>query len=177
MKKLSIVFFSLILLVSCKKEIEELPPATQTGANTFGAKVNGQFWVPQGFGPIPAGNLLQAHMAGDDLIINARNFASSPNETEFYIFLKDLTTTGTYQLNMDINHPSGAFSYAYYVKRNVNPENEWVTSSASTGSVTITRFDPVNHIVSGTFQMNMINLYNSPQPLTVTEGRFDVKLQ
>ena len=177
MKKLSIICFSLFFLISCKKKVEELPPITQTGANTFGAKVNGALWVPQGFGPIPAGNILQAHMAGDHLIINARNFASSPNETEFLIYLTDVNATGVYQLNTTVTHPSSSASYAYYVKRNINPENEWLTSASSTGSVTISRFDLVNGIVSGTFQFNMLNFYNSPQPMSVTEGRFDIKLQ
>ena len=52
----------LFLFTACKKEITELPPATQTGANTFGAKVNGEFWIPQGFGPIPANDILEAKM-------------------------------------------------------------------------------------------------------------------
>ncbi|MBK8748949.1 MAG: hypothetical protein IPM04_14255 [Saprospiraceae bacterium] len=51
MYKILISTFALFLFVACKKEVEELPPATQTGANTFGAKVDGQFWVAKGFGP------------------------------------------------------------------------------------------------------------------------------
>ncbi len=88
MKKLFIYCLPLLLLVACKKEVEELPPATQTGANTFGAKVNGNFWIPQGFGSFPASNLLQVRRLSTNFYINARNFSSSPNETEFEIFLK-----------------------------------------------------------------------------------------
>src|SRR5687767_12828102 len=110
-------------LSSCKKEVEELPPATQTGAHTFGAKVNGDLWIPAGFGPIPANNLLQARWAagGSSLYINARNFASSPNEKEFEIYIKDLTAPGTYLLNTTLSGVSQSASYAYYVKRNVSP--------------------------------------------------------
>jgi len=166
-----------LLLTSCKKEITELPPETQTGANTFGAKVNNAFWVPQGFGSIPANDILEARMVRDDIIINARNFSSSPTETEFEIRLNDVTTTGTIQLNADVVYPSTEESYAYYVKRKFTPENEWLTGSTATGFVNITRIDPVNKIVSGTFQFDMLNMYNSPQPLSVTEGRFDLKIQ
>ena len=40
----------------CKKNdptpLAQLPPATQTGANTFGCLVNGQVWLPnQNYGP------------------------------------------------------------------------------------------------------------------------------
>ena len=175
MKKLLIISSAFFLLSSCKKEIEELPPITQTGANTFGAKVNGALWVPQGFGPIPASNILEARQMGTDIVINARNFASSPNETEFQIYLQNVVATGVYPLNTNVSHPSTDVTYAYYVKRNINPENEWVTSAAYTGSVTISRIDQTNRIVSGTFEFNMINVYNSQQPLSVNEGRFDLR--
>ena len=43
------------LCTSCKKdapqdELSKLPPATQTGANTFGCLVNGKAFVPIGYG-------------------------------------------------------------------------------------------------------------------------------
>lgn len=172
----AICFF--VLVSSCKKDVEELPPATQTGANTFGAKINGAFWVPQGFGPIPANDILDARLLpGGDVYINARNFSSSPNETEFEIYLKGVTGPGTYLLNKTVPYPSSSENYGYYVKRNLTPQNEWITSATSTGSVTITRFDVSAMIISGTFQFNALNLYNSPEPLAITEGRFDVKMQ
>lgn len=165
-----------LFLLSCKKEITELPPATQTGANTFGAKVNGEFWVPQGFGSLPANDILEARMSGTYLIINARNFSSSPTETEFEIRIKDVVAPGTYVLNANVSPPSATQSYAYYVKRRVTPLDEWVTASTHTGIVHITRVDTVNLIVSGTFEFSMKNLSGSGDPLTVTEGRFDLKL-
>lgn len=176
-----IIFLSALSIVlfgsACKKTVteEDLPPATQTGANTFGAKVNGQPWIPQGFGGIGASNLLEARFVGNDLIINARNFASSPNETEFEIRVIGATTTGTYTLNTNVSHPSFASSYAYYVKRNISPLNEWLTSTAYTGVVTLTRVDASARIVSGTFSFNALNIYNTPEPLSATEGRFDIK--
>ena len=177
MKKILISCLLLCFLIACKKEVTELPAATQTGAHTFGAKVDGNFWVPQGFGPIPASDILEARMTGTThLMINARNFASSPNETEFEILVADITGPGTYLLNNTVSRPS-SLSYGYYVKRNLTPQNEWLTSSTSTGSVTITKLDIVNKIVSGSFQFSALNIYNTPQPLSVTEGRFDIKLQ
>jgi hypothetical protein len=139
--------------------------------------VNGQLWAPQGFGPVPANNLLEARMVGNDLLIVARNFASSPNETEFEIRLIGVNDIGVYTLNSTVTHPSLVSSYGYYVKRNLTPQNEWLTSTTSTGTVTLTKFDLTNKIVSGTFQFNALNIYNAPEPLAVTEGRFDIKLQ
>ncbi len=178
MKKILTAALSILLLTTaCKKEVTELPPSTQTGANTFGAKVNGQIWGPQGFGPIPANDILEARlMPNKDIIINARNFASSPNEFEFEIYLKNVTAPGAYQLNQTVPYPTSAANYGYYVKRNLTPKNEWITSATNTGVVNITRIDSVAMIVSGTFQFNALNLYNNPEPLTVTEGRFDIKM-
>ena len=177
MKKILFACISIAFLAACKKEVKELPGATQNGANTFGAKVNGVLWAPQGFGSFPANDILEARMAGNVIIINARNFSSSPNETEFQLTIFNVTAPGVYLLNTDVSHPDGAASYGYYVKRNITPQNEWITSSIYTGSVTITRIDAVNMIVSGTFQFNALNIYNAPEPMTVTEGRFDLKIQ
>jgi hypothetical protein len=175
--KLFVSILLLSVLVSCKKEVTELPDPSQSGSNTFGAKVNGQLWAPRGFGPIPASNLLEARFIGNDLIIKANNFASSPNETGFEIRVIGVTGTGTYNFNTTVTPPSFAASYAYYIKRNLTPQNEWVTSAVSTGSITFTRVDRSANIVSGTFEFNALNLYNTPEPLAVTEGRFDIKVQ
>ncbi len=176
MKKLIPVVAILFLFVACTKDVKELPPATETGANTFGAIVNGKLWAPQDFGAVNIGTKLECRrMPTKDIIINARNFSSSPTETEFELRIKEVTATGTYPLNTTVSYPSGSASYGYYVKRKITPLNEWLTNSQYTGSVTITKIDTLNRFVSGTFQFNAINLYNNPEPLTVTEGRFDVK--
>lgn len=176
MKKLFIVLGVIFFAAACKKDVSELPPATQTGADTFGAKVDGELWVPSGFGIIPTADILDAHFApGKDLYINARNFSRSPVETEFEFFIKGVNAPGTYTLNQ--SKSGNTNSYAYYVKRNVTPLNEWSTNASYTGTVNISQVDTVNRFVSGTFAFTAINAYNTPQVLTVTEGRFDVKYQ
>lgn len=173
--KIFITLFSAVLFVSCKKDTAELPPATQTGANTFGLKLNGTVWVPKGFAGLPDNDLLKARLLGNTLIINAQNFSSSPTETEFEIHLVGVTGTGTFLLNNDVVYPNAFLNYVYYVKRKVTPLEEWITSATQTGSVTISRFDTAAHIVSGTFQFNAQNTANAAQTISVTEGRFDIK--
>ncbi len=177
MKKIVTVCLAGFLLVSCKKEVSELPPATQTGANTFGAKVNGVFWIPRGFGPIPASDKLEVRvLGGTDMYINAMDISSSPTETEFEISVKGITGPGTYLLNTTVGYPSSASNYAYYVKRILTPKEEWMTTSIQTGSVTITKFDLTNKIVSGTFQFNMSDIYDASRTISVTDGRFDIRI-
>ena len=177
MKNILTAALGLFLFAACNKDVEELPPATQTGAHTFGAKIGGELWIPQGFGPFPANDILEARFTSPtSIIINARNFSKSPRESEFEIFLINVTGPGTYTMNTDVTLPTVGASYAYYVERELTPTNEWQTSASYTGTVTITKLDAVNDIISGTFQFNAINLYNNPAPISVTEGRFDIKM-
>ena len=180
MKNILIFLSSLLILTGCKKSVDALPEATQTGANIFGLKLNGEFWIPQSFAGINA-PILKAQLTGsniNDLIITAQNFALEPKESEFQLYIKNITGPGAYQLNQNTDiYSNASASYAYYVKRKINPLNEWITSSQYTGTVTLAKWDPVNGIVSGTFEFTAGSMDNSTEPITVTEGRFDVKLQ
>src|SRR5579875_2239688 len=177
MKNYLTALAALMVIAGCKKEASDLPAATQTGANTFGAMVNGKTWAPQGFGVVHTAPLLEAHYvnAHRDVLINARNFASEPTETEFEIYLQQVTQPGTYWLNSNTAHsPDQSASYGYYIKRKLMPDNEWITNATFTGRVDITYTDTVNHIVSGTFSFDAINMYGNADTLHVTDGRFDV---
>ncbi len=178
MKKLLLLIAVVVAFAACKKEIKTLPEETQTGANTFGAKLNGENWGPLKAGILPTAPLLEARFSGDQsIIITARNFSRTPIETEMEIFLKNVTAPGTYLLNQTTaRYPAQSASYAYYEKRNVNIEDQWITGSEATGEVVVTKLDIPNRVISGTFQFAASAKYGSA-PITVTEGRFDVKIQ
>ena len=171
MKKL-VAFFALVMFVtSCKKDIRELPEITGNGSEVFGASVNGNLWTPQKFGIVPTKQILEARYEPDNaVLINARNFASSPKESEFELSLKNITGTGVYALGGDSGNS------AYYVERKFTPTDAWKTNQQFTGSVTITVNDRTNKILAGTFQFQAASLYGG-EPITVTDGRFDVKVQ
>lgn len=177
MKNILTASLALLLLSACNKEVEELPAATQTGANTFGATIDGEFWIPKAFGPINANSILEVRiLGGQDFFIHARNYASSPTETEFEFFLKGVTAPGTYLLNSTVSYPSTAASYGYFVKRKLTPLNEWITSSLHTGSVTISKIDLVTRIIAGTFQFTAADIRDATKQIIVSEGRFDLKI-
>jgi hypothetical protein len=178
MKNTVLALMALLFLASCKKNIDELPEATQTGANTFGASINGKPWGPMGFGVVQTAPILAARMmTGNTLIINARNFGSSPKETEMEIYLTNVTEAGIYPLNQNTAaHPSASSNYIYYVERQIMPTNEWITSAKEPGVVTITKLDLANKIVSGTFSFEANSMGLNPVHMVVTDGRFDVKL-
>lgn len=175
MKNTIIILSVLVIFWSCKKTIDELPQATQTGANTFGAKVNGSNWGPLG-GSFLTASTLEAHVGADSSIfINARNFSREPTETEMEIYLQHVSAPGTYSLNQATElYPSQSASYGYYVKREVSVQDEWTTNASTTGSVQVSKIDWASHIISGTFSFQAAAHYGSA-PINVTEGRFDVK--
>ena len=171
MKKIISFFALLLILSSCKKNITELPEAPGTGSEVFGASVNGKLWTPQKFGIMPSAQILEARYEPENsVVINARNFASSPTESEFELRLKNITATGTYLLGGDSGNS------AYYVERKITPTGEWKTDQQYTGSVTITVNDRTKRILAGSFQFQAASLYGK-EPITVTDGRFDVKVQ
>src|SRR5215203_425751 len=171
MKKLIALVAVVFFLASCKKKISELPEAPGTGSEKFGAAVNGKLWVPQKFGIMPTAQILEARYEPDNsFVINARNFASSPKESEFEFRLKNITVPGVYPLGGDSGNS------AYYVERKITPTDEWKTNAQHIGTITITVNDKTNRILAGTFQFQAASLYGR-DPINVTDGRFDVKVQ
>jgi hypothetical protein len=178
MKHLLILLISFTALVSCSKKVSELPDSSATGSNTFGAKVDGKMWAPQGFGIMPTASTLEVnYRGGDSYRINARNFGSSPTETEFEFILNGVTAPGTYLLNQETNtYPNESASYASYTLRKFNLISLWKTSPVTAGKVVITKIDLANKIIAGSFEFSATDTYGGAAPITVTDGRFDLKL-
>jgi len=176
MKKL-LPLLLLAFLFSCSKDPDALPEETQTGANSFGAKIDGELWTPQRFSSAGTSRVLEAAYSGlKNLTITASNFSNSPTETEFELYIKNLTGPGTYPLNTATEYGPGAgASYGYFVKRKFYPLNEWITGANRTGTVTITRLDTTERIVSGTFFFDAKSIDSSAADIQVREGRFDLR--
>ena len=168
----------LLFFSSCKKEVSELPAATQTGAMTFGAKIDGKNWAPARFGVVPATNLLEAFWSStESIIITARNFSVEPTETIFELQVGGLNDhQSVYPLNQTFSKPSHV-GYGYFIKRTINPVDEWQTSTENVGTVVITKWDKTNHILSGTFEFKAGSTYTAGETINVTDGIFDVKYQ
>ncbi len=64
------------------------------------------------------------------------------------------------------------FSTGNYRKFTDTSLDDYFTYARSSGELTITRFDEVNQIVSGTFSFNAVNEIGDT--VKVTDGRFDM---
>lgn len=170
-----------LLALGCRRErpnkprdrdIQGLPPATQTGANTLGFLLNGKPWTPQGnngtanlsidFDPgikngyvsIAARQFLPSNIA--QLIIGIRdsvNFSTPPQQ--YKIGRQHLGAT----LFTDTNHC-----------RRMSDD----VSTYSEGYIKITILDHDRGIVAGTFEFKLFTP-ECGDTIRITEGRFDMR--
>ena len=198
MKKL--IFATLVALTtcSCSKENasvtppDTLPPITQVGANTAGCIINGKVLIPKNginptsgqdvygldghtginFDVIPYGN---NHFAFAIYNIKDKGFNYS-----IYVHLNNV-------LNGTGNYTVGQSNAEYWSFASNNPQiiaretfdgvsGKTFLSSPNSGTITITRFDYPNHVISGTFSATLYNQTNTTEVIQVTDGRFDLKI-
>ena len=164
---LKIIF--LLALCSCnlfKEEEPQLPPETQTGANTFGCYVNGELFVKDGSAP-------WMH----------RPVEASLQIRNQILILESYVTKNGY-MYIEIHEPKANISIpvsiAYY------RTSEWTRDcfcfgGKETGELFFTKLDTVNRIVSGRFQFqgqcsNEMLEITGDSIVSITNGRFDIKL-
>ena len=177
MKKLKlslgiIVLYCLFCFVQCKKSnpvSNGLPAATQDGKNTLGFLLNGRPWKPQGVRG--TGNLsIDFDPSFNQGIFNivAYNF-NTPLSEQFIIGVKDSLNFINAPITLSLNR-SSLYSISYNKPCDYFNQLNDVTSS---GSMTITKLDRINHIISGTFTASMIKI--GCTEIKITDGRFDLK--
>ena len=179
---LLVVLAITLLAASCKKtetqltELQKLPPATQTGANTFGCLVNGVAWLPNGSKPQTGGSNIQVYV---DPTFQGGRFAITGHQynipgSDISIGSANCTSSGIFNLNNNLNGTS------YYKTILGSLPCQLSSSDAGTfkeGYLNISKYDLTTGIFSGTFEFK---LYNSQSlcgdTIRITNGRFDVKL-
>lgn len=188
MKKI-IIFatFSLLLLAliaSCRKDNLEpgiypapidytvLPPATQTGANTFGCLVDGEVWVPRvpllavTYRDIEA-TVWEKDLSGSGLILSNLVDGNQRIDNELVI------TFG------NTNFAKGSYCEDALYARFRDNEGEYFSTKyhlLSDNCINITHFDTLNNIISGTFNLVLYrDSVNLNDKIEITDGRFDLK--
>ena len=165
---------------SCKKEVNALPDATQTGANTAGCLIDGKAWVPRGSGGVGAnypivGGYERGLPTPNSVIISFID----RNRDLMQLYVKSVDKPGRYPLSFD----TGA-DPAYTVTKNFgiysvggfsidDPDYNYITTSQYVGYVDFTIADTTNKLLAGTFAFDAID-YLSKKTIRVTEGRFDI---
>ena len=156
----------------CKKSNPDsngLPAATQDGKNTLGFLLNGQPWKPQG--TVLTGNLsIDFDINFNQGIFNivAYDF-TSPNPEQLTIGVRDSLIFMSAPFSLNLNRNS-----LYVISFTKNCEYFSTLSDVeSSGSLTVSKLDKINHIISGTF--NAVLSKVGCDTVRITEGRFDMK--
>lgn len=183
--------FLITILISCRKEETSsqfsLPEKTQAGNQTIGFLSNETIWTNSGqYCDQSSGacreNIHAYYFPGNTavLICADRNTTTLSNErkTEAFTLVVDATQKGTLTFqngnlqDANIFIVEGKDKYAYYPALN---EPDF--------SVTVSKFDTSNKIISGEFSGKLYKQNVSgtagmaaPDSLIIKEGRFDIKL-
>lgn len=182
MKNLFLIFFATFSLSCCDKDddktpLEQLPPATTTGANTAGCLVNGKAFLPKGssqFGPILScfyQQDLDGYHFGLNIIEKGSNENKSINiSTNPLRLIENTTYNLTQQTNNGSNYNSNFGEF--WITSNINNSIQYITTNLSKGEIKIMKLDTQLKIISGTFWYDAVNA--SGEKIEIREGRFDM---
>lgn len=166
-----------LLAGGCRKEAADpLPKATQTGANTFGCRLNGEPWLPNGYHRM-SGEVVKVSASYETTGACAGCFCVGAFRRErvyddIELVVNKLDHVGTYPLNTT-NHWSQPWIAGGRYRPLQPSSTDYLTDSLRTGTLTITRLDTVARIISGTFTFSA-HQTGGTQVASVTDGRFDV---
>jgi Family of unknown function (DUF6252) len=173
-KLLFLIIITATLLSCCKKDvaptptpISQLPPATQTGANTAGCLLNGEAFLPIGNSPI---RLVCQYTDGLNFTVSIDEKNNNKNHTISLIsYNKPLVVGEVYKLK-----EYGANSiFGEYIIYNPNfNEIHYKTNTVISGELKITNHNFDKATLSGTFWFDAVN--SNGDKVQVREGRFDM---
>ena len=179
-KKFSLFLLICLAFCACKKErseLDKLPAATQTGANTFGCLVNGRAWIAGIDCSLlcPSAILVDYDPAkGGHISIKTKYLNLNENADQSIgigldsVKFKRIYKTQPDSLQMGVNYRN---SYAAVNCRLFLPNDPKVISK---GLIQVTKFDLAQGIIAGTFDYTVS--IAGCETVHFTNGRFDVKL-
>jgi hypothetical protein len=194
--KQTIFLFFIILLAGCSKDeatnpVDLLPPATQTGANTFGCLIDGKVFLPRSgnnslvfplSGAILWGGIPQSYDYNEIEIVDYKSAKSASLLFHMENIFND--GSGSYVINQSngMNNIDGLdhhYLHCIIYDKLTNSYQKYV-SFTNSGTFTITRLltNSTNgnngNLLSGTFNCRVRNINNPNDEIEITQGRFDI---
>lgn len=147
--------------------VDQLPPATQTGARTFGCLLDGEVFLPGTNTPNPLDCVYQ-YVNGSYYFTLQSNRRINGSDLQAMAILSNafqIEEGFTYDLKENIPNSVAGY-YSFNLDANY-------TSEIHTGELKITKLDYDNHIVSGTFWFDVKD--SNGVVHEIRDGRFDVR--
>jgi hypothetical protein len=160
-------------------EIDKLPLATQIGADTFGCMVDGKAFMPRKSGWFGGPVLLAQYQyltlngkTGNYFMLTADDQKTYPNEIRGVSLSAQCVDLEPKTYVLDEYNTLFKLAGKYDILDESLNFNRFYTNLINKGELTITRFDDINQIMSGTFWFDAVN--DKGDKVEVREGRFDV---
>ena len=172
----TILFLFTVAFYNCENNDpqEQLPPITQTGANTFGAIVDGQVFIPKdktGYYAPGGGRPRGLSILGGNhsFVLQAKNYE------DIYIYIYIPTEIPeeilyTFQNSPGVEYSLNSPNYAHIYS--IVNDNKYLSFSSS-GSITFTHVNYNEGIYSGVFSVKLKNENDENDIIEILEGRFD----
>lgn len=179
MKKLILLIlcFSLLCFAKCRKDkipAAVLPLATQEGKNTIGFTINNEVWVPYAKCAAfsnPCGEVSARYGSSGGASANGIGFSffRVRNGKESSLIISSAFATIT-----SVGEKIDSISVAY-LSENMNGNNGYFEGPLNGSKFYITKFDSLAQIISGEFELILLEQNGSGKTITLKDGRFDFK--
>lgn len=162
-----------IIFISCKNDddndtrppLEQLPPLTFTGEGTFGCLINGEPFIDNNLDGV-----FYQTVGGEKYFgLQANKNNSYITSISFGTQALAITEGQTYQLDV---LGEGNFTGKVIFEKDLGDFELIYTDLNNPSYITIDKFDEENRIISGTFEIQVVDPYTN-QLIEITDGRFD----
>ncbi len=192
MKKLFLLFLA-IFIISCSNDdssdnpLAQLPPETQTGANTFGCLIDGKILLPRSGNTSQVNPLSGAILYGgypdvyDYFELKILDY-KTPNSPSFLFHMHNIVANGlgTYPIDKsngmrNIDGLNNNYIHCNVFNKKTNSYEQYVSYEDS-GTYKITRLTVTSDytIISGTFNCKIRNINDPSDEIEIKDGRFDI---
>lgn len=177
-----LLLFTVLLSFQCRKpkierELSKLPPATQTGANTFGCLVNGKAWTPKGSDWNKPNFYIIADPTFEQGSFSLRTYRLEKSRREGFTINSDSIKVVGYYIISDTSNTRPQITTGTADLSTVFCMTDYNGHFNRSGYLKITKYDMQQGIVSGEFEFTMVSRdCGLGDPIRVTNGRFDYHL-
>jgi hypothetical protein len=163
-----------------------LPPITSNGSGTFGAMINGEVWVPK-YHTTWGADLYTPGVSYSEIDLKnlgiyrgifglgaGQYYPETNTDVLLRFFVDTVYSIGEYKFTAFLIPNNYSTTYEKYKKHIDDVYDEYyILRNPSVNKLNITRLDTVNNIISGTFEVDLLDTITG-NIMEIRDGRFDL---